>query len=1707
MSLKSDSADWARKELAKATNDLAQSRNQVHNEITTLSFSLQQVTQDLEATQAKALSLQSAYDKITVRLEESTRKKEELQLKLAEQEGAFSSEMSTQQRLNVLMEQAKESAEKRMAEIEEQWESILEQHREREAVLHSEILQGKTLLEEMDHEKQELQLALDRLAESVGIETTNGNGHSSYPIGQEDESFAVRASTPSRSFMSLSGAPTLMSPTAALASRVQKSGKSFTQVYAELARTQEELRRERLESNRIGGVLEQVMADLQERGPALVAQREECEQMSQDLKEMSTTLARACEERDSSEREAKMRKLESEATLRENRILNQQITDLAKQVRDLSREMVLRDDPGAAARLEDDGSMVEIGDDISISDTQTVISTQLVTFKSLTDLVTQNGRLLRIVRELGTKMEAEEQDYRAKLQQGENEAVAEAKELISRLQEEIKAERSRLEGIRRERDMFRSMCASGSLGNQAQAAQVSAVGGQEMNAAHGILTNQYNQLQSQFEAFRSEIAKDTERLKEEAYQARSEASRNALTAAKEKSARESIEERLLNAQQTHQMAKSELVELQKRFSSLQENLMKQEYASHRLSQDLMTAHSKEESLRNEISNLKDERNLHQNIAERLTEEKKSNATEKANLSELLRNVQSMQAELERSSGEVRRRLELQSERLEEQCKELRSRLVREEEGHRQTSMRREMESTDLKIKLDKANEDLSKAKEELAVAKNSVQHLTFQTEDLQKQINSKEEKLAVYERRADGATSSGDPSGTLDREQRLQVEIAELKGELGGVQTEAEQARGHVEQFKAIASANEEALSQLQVAYDQYKSLTDSSLAEKTTELNSMKERMEAIGNELTSAQHEASTARQELEVQSNLWKQEKKTMEDAMTELGGIEDRARSAQELARDEVRAQIKLTQEAHSKYEAEIVAHAEDVKALVLVKQNLEAARSQAIEATKAMETAQGNLASSKDSWEKQKVTYQRDVEEMKARNDELQEHNNKLHEHLEALQSQTNEIRQAANASTADIGDASFSQSGNQELHEVIKYLRREKKIVDLQVEVREQECARLRQSVEHMQRSLDETRMQLSKEREQNAGASVSAKQHEELMEKINQLSILRESNITLRDETEKSLRKVQLLESQVESLTMELMPLREELRIKRVELEASENQLRLSQEDNKRWQGRTQSILQQYNRIDPEDLKKLQEKKEEAEKEVEEQKRLLKEKEAEVEAARAEVLNKQNQFDRLRAQSIDRLKSLKSELDGQQNEKSQAQARVESLEAEKAELTSKVMDMEAQLQQQKIVDASTTESLPAVSEASSQEAIRVAVEEAQKTWDEEKKALEEKRQVIEKREQNHLQKAKEFNTQMRAAIKERDELKTQRTESEQKLREQWIQDHASEIEKAVNERAGVPDAASLVGNDETLTALRQRISELEIELERANARIKELEEGGGGGAAASNTMTSEVADLQQQHQAALQEQESRLSAQFIQRQKSAVEIAVNKAKAAAAAEANISGEASQDVEEQIQTRLKAFEDERQIQLNAALEAKEKELRGAYEEQLKARYEAGKEESTLRNKLILKSKDNKIEKLTNELNALKGVAGIPSGPSVLNDPTASIQRPTPARPIPPLGTNIQPGPARGGPGNKGPGPARGTVRPQGGVAGGNVQKRKLEGGQSTSPGSPSAAAAVVASNGANEGGGLPKRPRPAGGQISIRGGASAGNRGGRGGHT
>ena len=91
---------------------------------------------------------------------------------------------------------------------------------------------------------------------------------------------------------------------------------------------------------------------------------------------------------------------------------------------------------------------------------------------------------------------------------------------------------------------------------------------------------------------------------------------------------------------------------------------------------------------------------------------------------------------------------------------------------------------------------------------------------------------------------------------------------------------------------------------------------------------------------------------------------------------------------------------------------------------------------------------------------------------------------------------------------------------------------------------------------------------------ATSEVQHAELIERINQLNILRESNATLRSDCEAYAKRSRELDAQLQRLTAELDPAKERARVAQAELQARDSQIKALEEENRRWQERNTQIL-----------------------------------------------------------------------------------------------------------------------------------------------------------------------------------------------------------------------------------------------------------------------------------------------------------------------------------------------------------------------------------------------------------------------------------------------------------------------------------------------------------------------------------------------------
>lgn len=97
-----------------------------------------------------------------------------------------------------------------------------------------------------------------------------------------------------------------------------------------------------------------------------------------------------------------------------------------------------------------------------------------------------------------------------------------------------------------------------------------------------------------------------------------------------------------------------------------------------------------------------------------------------------------------------------------------------------------------------------------------------------------------------------------------------------------------------------------------------------------------------------------------------------------------------------------------------------------------------------------------------------------------------------------------------------------------------------------------------------------------------SERKHKELLEKIEQTNLLRESNITLRSQLEESQGRITTINLKLKQTEIEIEPLKQLVSQLETEVEARKSEGKALLEDNSRWKGRAQQILEKYERIDP---------------------------------------------------------------------------------------------------------------------------------------------------------------------------------------------------------------------------------------------------------------------------------------------------------------------------------------------------------------------------------------------------------------------------------------------------------------------------------------------------------------------------------------------
>ncbi|KAI5827114.1 hypothetical protein K523DRAFT_340270 [Schizophyllum commune Tattone D] len=651
--------------LNNTTEAYATYRRTKHQEMLALQTSHAALQTQYDTLHANHAALESAHSQQTHALQSAQARIQELSGRLGDHEAAYASEVGGLKRLVAIMEEREKQSREIVDKVEGSWAAMVEKAEAREAELLAEIARVEKERDEAESRVRRLETVVERMGRG---ELPIANGGTSMP------------GTPVRGGGADAGI-SLLSPTVAMASRAQKGGKTFTEVYAEYVKLQDDFAKKSAECEHMERTLTQVLAQIEERAPILSQQRAEYERVSAEAALLSTQLSQAIVERDTLATSNRDNEQKLAKALKEGALLEKNADDLGRQVRHLTRENARLRDPSLPHDIDaDDGASVNgsLADGRSVLSAGTtaineiaamapaesvddVIANHLVLFNSVPALQAQNRRLLLLVRQLGSRMEDAEREWREEAEREQLAAVREAHEAMTEMANQLEAARREMdersaagEANRREREALKAMVNRLQRGEHLEGEQPRAV--ERRPVPESSSADEESEL-TRLRAYKAEMESDAGRLRDELGAAQREIGKLTAALAKANARAEYLTERARDSANQYDVQLAQLKGLEQRNAQLSDQLIRLDSEAARATDELVVAQGRVEQLRNECANLRAEKQLASSAQAQLLEANQNLQRERLQLTDLLSNVQKMNASLEGAERGERSRLE------------------------------------------------------------------------------------------------------------------------------------------------------------------------------------------------------------------------------------------------------------------------------------------------------------------------------------------------------------------------------------------------------------------------------------------------------------------------------------------------------------------------------------------------------------------------------------------------------------------------------------------------------------------------------------------------------------------------------------------------------------------------------------------------------------------------------------------------------------------------------------------------------------------------------------------------------------------------------------------------------------------------------------------------------------------------------------------
>ena len=1137
-------------------------------------------------------SLKRTEQQLRGRLETMQSKIDDSLVRLQKQEESFAGtvesykhELEDQRRLVEMSSQLSRQHQDRVRELDAEKERLRDNYENELRRVRVELEQERQSVSEMEERVRQVEGELDEA--QVRIE------HAAQP-----------GSVPQTPRHNGSAIARAASPFGTPGSIRSKNAVTATQAIEQLYQVKGQLASERRRNQQLSEELDSMITALEAKAPEIQELQAESETLREEIARMSELSQQSFEERDAAKKVARKSETALATAQSESKILKTQLRDLGTQIQMLvfnayamekGMQQLTEEETYRLQQLEKGEITEEALSDMS--DTHQFITQKLVVFKDVKSLQAKNEDLLRITRELAEQIESEEALAAKHQAKEDHDKVEQLEQELAHLTDESRSIKNTMESYKMERDMFRRLLQQRNSGGEEASMMRSSLDGRaplasiESAEQTETLSEALRKLQSEYDSFRDaqdgvrkDLRNQIDALSTEKSSLQTDKVRLAGEARLESERREML-------QSNYTALQNENRELQKRSQTLSETAAKQDIRTQQVAEELVVKEGLLESVRNEAANLKAEKKLWKDIQDRMSKDNEVLIEEKNRLGSLLATQQSLENERNIYESEARRKAQARAEQLENELSDAQRKLAQTAEDSKNLQQRKEYEARESQKRIDELMTSLSQLREEHVGVKTTRDHLQARVDQLTVDLRNAEERVGRLQPRP-----TPRPSGDINEYQQqletqvqeLNSDISELKRDLEKTRGQLENATGQAEQYKELSQASEETLEDLRSAQAQYKQEMESLIEEKDNKVRELSQRVEDMSSELSRSNTELSSLRDSQGDVARKFEDEKTILEEEISRLKEDSARHVEASRFHQQDLRAQADIATRAQQDYEQELVKHAEAAKLVQQLRNDYNTLKNETGALRAEADSAKVALSQNESSWEDRRQRFEQEMAELKTRREDVNAQNKLLHQQLESLTTQLTTLQQSRQG---DAGDdtAEIAASGDalEGLRELNSYLRREKEILEVQYDLKSQEVKRLQQQHEYLQSQLDETRLKLDQERSQAAQGDRSLT-HKDLMEKLNELNLYRESSMALRSENQHLKDQVTQRSTKIEELETKIQPLEAEIDTLNTQKSFLEEEMKQLQEDRDRWQKRTEGILTKYGRVDPAEMEQL---------------------------------------------------------------------------------------------------------------------------------------------------------------------------------------------------------------------------------------------------------------------------------------------------------------------------------------------------------------------------------------------------------------------------------------------------------------------------------------------------------------------------------------